>query len=194
MGRWRWTECARSSRTCRFCAGTGWLAICSAECVLAFLPYGTSRSVGQISMRRVIAGVMVAVSVAIELRTARNGHPFAPGCPVSRRMAPGRLVLLHPPPRARPGRPFLRLTLAELCNRATRRSFRPGSTFGFLPATERATHPGYMARADLSSIFHATRQSLSTWRKTPRVLTGTPSSSRRSRRRCFQQRLPLSRF
>ena len=61
-------------------------------------------------------------------------------------------------------------------------------------APERATHPGDMARADLSSIFHATRQSLSTWRKTPRVVTGMPSSSRQSTRRSFQQRLPLSRF
>ena len=36
--------------------------------VRAFLAYGTSRSVGQISMRRAIAGLMVAGSVAIGLR------------------------------------------------------------------------------------------------------------------------------
>ena len=33
-------------------------ATCSGECVRAFLAYGTSRSVGQISMRRAIAGEM----------------------------------------------------------------------------------------------------------------------------------------
>ena len=36
-------------------------ATCSGECVRAFLPYGTSRSVGQISMRRAIAGVIWVV-------------------------------------------------------------------------------------------------------------------------------------
>jgi hypothetical protein len=44
-------------------------------------------------------------------------------------------MVVHPPPRARPAapdRPFLRVTLAELCNRATRRSFWPGSTLGFM--------------------------------------------------------------
>ena len=40
-------------------------ATCSGECVRAFLAYGTSRSVGQISMCRAIAGVMVAGSVDI---------------------------------------------------------------------------------------------------------------------------------
>jgi hypothetical protein len=40
-------------------------ATCSAECVRAFLAYGTSRSVGQISMRGAIAGVMVAGQVDI---------------------------------------------------------------------------------------------------------------------------------
>src|SRR6266545_137602 len=34
-------------------------ATCSRECVRAFLAYGTSRSVGQISIRRAIAGVML---------------------------------------------------------------------------------------------------------------------------------------
>jgi hypothetical protein len=48
--------------------------------------------------------------------------------------------------------------------------------------------------ADLAFGFHATRQSLSTCKKTPRVITSVPSSSRRSKRRCFQQRRPLARF
>ena len=138
-------------------------ATCSAEWVRAFLTYGTSRSVGQISMRRDIAGVMVTGSVAIGLGTKKNGHPFAPGCPVSRRLAPGwRLV--HRLPQAR------------------------------LTATERATHASEIPPTDLSSLFHATTQSLSTWRKKPRVVTGMPSSSRPSTRRSFQQRRPLSRF
>jgi hypothetical protein len=72
-------------------------ATCSGEWVLAFLAYGTSRSIGQISMRRAIAGVMVAGSVDIGLRTPRNAQPYAPGCPVSRRLA--RLV--HRLPQAR---------------------------------------------------------------------------------------------
>jgi hypothetical protein len=33
-------------------------ATCSGECVRAFFAYGTNRSVGQISMRRAIAGKM----------------------------------------------------------------------------------------------------------------------------------------
>ncbi len=40
-------------------------ATCSEECVRAFLAYGTKRSVGQISMSRAIAGVMVGGSVDI---------------------------------------------------------------------------------------------------------------------------------
>src|SRR5208283_2603585 len=77
-------------------------AICSAECVRAFLAYGTKRSVGQISMRRAIAGVIVPGSVVIGfeqlqevqrwtfgLARAEIGHPFAPRCPVSRRLARG---------------------------------------------------------------------------------------------------------
>ena len=50
-------------------------ATCSGECVRAFLAYGTSRSVGQISMRRAIAGVMVAGSVDMSL-VARRCPPF----------------------------------------------------------------------------------------------------------------------
>ena len=97
-------------------------AICSAECVRAFLAYGTSRSVGQISMRRAIAGVMVAGGVAIGLnnyeervnaRKSNVGHSpwLAPeSATLSRPGAPCRAVwlgvgrLVHPPPRARPGR------------------------------------------------------------------------------------------
>src|ERR1035438_5891430 len=85
-------------------------AICSAECVRAFLAYGTSRSAGQISMRRAIAGVIVAGTVAIGLRTtteeacqwtgsptldirmarAEIDHPFAPRCPRSEQRRVGK--------------------------------------------------------------------------------------------------------
>src|ERR1039458_6766143 len=94
-----------------------------------------------------------------------------------------------------PDRPFLRLTLAKLRYYSTRRRQSPGSTYGFLAATlERTTHASDIARADLSPSFHGTTHSASTWRKTPRVITGMPSSSRPSTRRSFQQRRPLSRF
>ena len=61
-------------------------------------------------------------------------------------------------------------------------------------ATERAPHPGDVPGAYLSSSpsFHGTVQSVMTWRKLPCVLTSVPSSSRRSKRRCFQQWCPLS--
>src|SRR5208283_1132009 len=62
-------------------------AICSAECVRAFLAYGTSRSVGQISMRRAIAGVIVAGIVAIGLRTT-TGSPTLDIRPGLRRNRP----------------------------------------------------------------------------------------------------------
>ena len=63
-----------------------------------------------------------------------------------------------------------------------------------LTATERAPHPGNVPRTDLPPGFHGTVQSATTWRKTPRVLTSVPSSSRRSSRRCFQHCCPLSSF
>ena len=50
-------------------------ATCSGEWVRAFLAYGTSRAVGQISMRRAMAGVMVAGSVDMSL-LARGWPPF----------------------------------------------------------------------------------------------------------------------
>ena len=97
-------------------------AICSAECVRAFLAYGTSRSVGQISMRRAIAGVMVAELSPLDSNNYRRGVPTArksngrapwltpESAALSRPGAPCRAVwlgvgrLVHPPPRARPGR------------------------------------------------------------------------------------------
>jgi len=104
-------------------------AICSAECVRAFLAYGTSRSVGQISIRRAIAGVIVPGSVVIgfelqKMRVNRQevqrwtcamayagiGHPFAPRCPVSRRLARGWPV--GPP--AASGAPWPPLTADHL--------------------------------------------------------------------------------
>jgi hypothetical protein len=39
-------------------------AICSGECVRAFLAYGTNRSIGQISMRRAIAGAKEEVMLS----------------------------------------------------------------------------------------------------------------------------------
>src|ERR1017187_248114 len=89
-------------------------------------------------------------------------------------------------------------TLAKLRYSSTRRRRAPGSTYGFNGRSgvpnNRPASTSDVPRADLASGFHPTQHSVTTCRKTPRVITGTPSSSRRSKRRCFQQRRPLGRF
>src|ERR1019366_5770944 len=86
-------------------------------------------------------------SSGLTMESATRSRPGAPCRSVWLRVG----WLTHPPPQARlaaPDRPFLRVTLAELRNRATRRRRAPGSTYGFnrlfgLPATlQRNRRPG----------------------------------------------------
>ena len=93
--------------------------------------------------------------------------------------------------------PLFRLTLAKPRYSSTRRRRAPGSTYGFngrlgVP-NNRPASTSDVPPTDLASGFHPTRHSITTCWKTPRVTTGTPSSSRRSNRRRLQQR-PVSMF
>jgi hypothetical protein len=60
-------------------------------------------------------------------------------------------------------------------------------------AIERTAHPRHVPGTRLALAFHATRQSVTTCRKTLRAENVTPSSSRPSSLRSFQQR-PFSSF
>jgi hypothetical protein len=164
-------------------------------------------------MRRASAGVIETGSwstrVTVELlRLGRRWPPLraqlahvAPGggglaCPT--RLAGGR-------PRARPREVttdhlFFRLTLAKLRYSSTRRRRAPGSTYGFnrlLPSrvsNKRATDSRDVARAYLSSAFHVTVQSATTWRKAARVSGGAYVFPSRLPSRCLSsQACPWSR-
>ena len=75
-------------------------------------------------------------------------------------------------------------TTRYLCSRETARlNFDEGTAIA-----------SQVPRTDSPRSPHRTVQSAITWRKTLRVLTAIPSSSRMPTRRSFQQRLPLSRF
>ena len=171
----------------------------------AFRAYGTRRPTGQISMRRASAGVMEAGSwsTGVTVELLRLGRHWPPLRAQLAHVAPGRGGLACPtkagggPDGARRGgvttdHLFFRLTLAKLRYSSTRRRRAPGSTYGFngwlgVP-NNRPASTSDVPPTDLASGFHPMRHSATTCRKTPRVITGTPSSSRRSNRRRLQQR------
>lgn len=121
-----------------------------------------------------------------------------------RRWAPGRthdcFASSELPKMARSSRPQPLCLPAFPCPpsaplRRGRGSERRPRSLGPLRLADHAAHLGDPAGADLLlALSHrTTRQSVTTWRKTPRAENGTPSSSFPSNRRSFQQR-PCSRF